>query len=55
NKKRRSKSQTNSVLYNNELRSHIYDSTSTNNSIEKISSEDLDALYEKELRKIKQI
>jgi len=34
-----------------ELRSHISDSTPTNNSIEKISSEDLDALYEKEARR----
>ncbi|CAG8570053.1 3133_t:CDS:2 [Cetraspora pellucida] len=50
-KKRRSKSQTNSVLYNNELCSHISDSTPTNNSIEKISSKDLDALYEKEARR----
>ncbi|CAG8656223.1 3093_t:CDS:1, partial [Dentiscutata heterogama] len=52
-KKRRSKSQTNSVLYNNELHSHISDSTPTNNFIEKISSEDLDALYEKEARRDK--
>ncbi|CAG8813125.1 14944_t:CDS:1, partial [Dentiscutata erythropus] len=50
-KKRRSKSQTNFVLYNNELRSDISDSTPTNNSIEKISSEDLDTLYEKEARR----
>ncbi|CAG8659958.1 5794_t:CDS:1, partial [Dentiscutata heterogama] len=50
-KKRRSKSRTNSVLYNNKLHSYISDSTPTNNSIKKISSEDLDALYEKEARK----
>src|SRR6185369_17888510 len=50
-KKRRSKSRTKSVLCNNELRSHISDSTPTNNSIEKISSEDLNALYEKEARR----
>ncbi|CAG8821727.1 24612_t:CDS:1, partial [Dentiscutata erythropus] len=50
---RRSKSQTNSVLYNNELHSYISDLTPINNSIEKISSEDLDALYEKEARRDK--
>ncbi|CAG8751384.1 15700_t:CDS:1, partial [Dentiscutata heterogama] len=33
------------------LHSHISDSTPTNNSIEKISSEDLDVLYEKEARR----
>ena len=61
-KKRRSKSRTKSVLCNNELHSHISDSIPTNNSITKqwlskptekiiISSEDLDALYEKEARR----
>ncbi|CAG8652723.1 8916_t:CDS:1 [Paraglomus brasilianum] len=59
-KKRRSKSRTKSVLCNKLLRSHISDSTPTNNPIEKISSEgnrrfdalhDLDALYEKEARR----
>jgi len=42
-KKRRSKSRSKSV--------HISDSIPTNNSTEKISSEDLDALYEKEARR----
>ncbi|CAG8804385.1 8028_t:CDS:1, partial [Dentiscutata erythropus] len=54
-KKRRFKSWAKSVLCNNELRSHISDSIPTNNSIEKISSKDLDALYKKkpeEMRKI---
>ena len=40
-----------SLLCNNELRSHISDSIPTNNSTEKISSEDLDALYGKEARR----
>ena len=59
-KKKRSKSRLKSVLFNNELRSYISDSILTNisiakqwlsESIEKISSEDLDALYEKEARR----
>ncbi|CAG8658676.1 1318_t:CDS:1 [Ambispora gerdemannii] len=61
-KKRKSKSQTKSVLYNkllqsdslsHELHSHISDSTPTNNSneTEKISSNDLVALREKEARR----
>ncbi|CAG8516705.1 13515_t:CDS:2 [Cetraspora pellucida] len=50
-KKKRSKSQAKSVLCNNEFCSHISGSTPTNNSIEKISSVDLDALYEKEARR----
>ncbi|CAG8854170.1 37665_t:CDS:1, partial [Gigaspora margarita] len=49
-----------SILYNNKLRSHISDSISTNNSnivastlskTEKISSENLGILYEKEARR----
>nr|CAG8589298.1 15048_t:CDS:1 [Entrophospora candida] len=50
-KKKSSKSRTKSVLCNNEPRSHISDSIPTNNSTEKISSEDLGALYEKEARR----
>ncbi|CAG8649164.1 9386_t:CDS:1, partial [Dentiscutata heterogama] len=50
-KKRSSKSWSKTVLCNNELCSHISDSIPTNNSTEKISSEDLGVLYEKEAKR----
>jgi hypothetical protein len=58
-KKRSSKSRSKSVLCNNELRSRISDPISNSNPIlvntdisaEKISSEDLDALYEREFKR----
>ncbi|CAG8611235.1 14431_t:CDS:1 [Cetraspora pellucida] len=50
-KKRSSKSRSKTVLCNNELCSHISDSIPTNNSTEKISSENLGVLYEKEARR----
>ncbi|CAG8701393.1 16356_t:CDS:1, partial [Dentiscutata heterogama] len=50
-KKRSFKSQSKSVLCNNELCSHISDSIPTNNSTEKINSKDLGVLYEKEARR----
>ncbi|CAH1766375.1 17148_t:CDS:1 [Entrophospora sp. SA101] len=52
-KKKSSKSRSKSVLCNNELRSRMSDAIPTNNSneTEKISSEDLDALYERESKR----
>ncbi|CAG8824187.1 16218_t:CDS:1, partial [Dentiscutata erythropus] len=50
-KKRNSKSRSKTVLCNNELCSHISNSIPTNNSTEKINSENLGVLYEKEVKR----